>query len=107
MYSLNKSYLYQRHYNIDCSQTVYEYVVANMNKNKDLNGIYYVFANKGITYEINLLGSLIIEFIKQGSSINEITNELLTIYKVGPEKLKTDITNFIIHLQRIGIIVDV
>lgn len=105
MYLLNKSFMYQRHYDVDKSKSLYQYVIENMNK-KELDGIYYVIANKDHVYEINLIGGLIIEEIKAEKSIDEIVNKLINIYKVKFEELEKDIVNFIKYLQRIDIVQD-
>lgn len=37
MYLLNNSFIYQRHYNVDRSKTLYEYVKENINRQDDIS----------------------------------------------------------------------
>lgn len=105
MYSLNKCFMYQRHYDVEKSKSLYQYVIENIDK-KDFDNIYYVVANKDHVYEVNLIGGLIIEEVKNKSSIEEIVNKLLKIYKVTFEELEKDVENFIKYLQGVGIVIN-
>lgn len=84
-------------------KSLYQYVIENMNKIK-FDNIYYVIANKEHIYEINLIGGIIIEDIESGIAVKETVEKLNKIYNVKPEDLKRDVTNFIVYLQKIGIL---
>lgn len=68
--------------------------------------VYYVIANKFHQYEINLIGSLIIEEIKKGNDLDKITSHLLKIYNTSYDELNKDIIDFIHYLKEIEIIND-
>lgn len=104
MFSLSKNFIYQRHYDVDRDLSLFQYVVENMNKRK-FDKIYYLASDKNHFYEINLIGSLIIEEISNKKSVEEIADHLSLIYKVPLEVLNNDIITFIDYLQKIGIVV--
>lgn len=104
MFSLSKKFIYQRHYDVDRDLSLFQYVVENMNKRK-FDKIYYLASDKNHFYEINLIGSLIIEEISNKKSVEEIADHLSLIYKVPLEVLNNDIITFIDYLQKIGIVV--
>ncbi len=104
MFSLSKNFIYQRHYDVDRDLSLFQYVVENMNKRK-FDKIYYLVSDKDHFYEINLIGSLIIEEISNKESVEEIISHLSMIYKVPVEVLKNDVITFMDYLQRIGIVI--
>lgn len=107
MYLLNNSFIYQRHYNVDRSKTLYEYVSENINRQDEIfEDVYYVISNKSHQYEINLIGSLIIEEIKKDSDLDKITRRLLEICDTSYDELNKDIIDFIYYLKEIEIVKD-
>ncbi|MGL4849339.1 MAG: PqqD family peptide modification chaperone [Clostridium sp.] len=103
---LNKEYIYQRHYNVSKNIRLYDYVRKNINSIKDSEETYYIVANnKKELYEINLIGSIILEEIEYGNSVEEIVKKLKEIYKTITERdIENDVKEFINYLKQIKVV---
>ena len=96
--------MYQRHYDVPKTMSLYDYVSNNLDKKFD--DIYYIVANIEFTHNFNLTGSLIIEEIKYGRVVDEIAERLNKLYKVGYEQIKNDVIQFIDFLESIKIVIN-
>jgi len=60
----------------------------------------------GESYTVNPLGAAIINFLKEGKSVNDITNELKELYEIDRNTLEKDTEDFLGLLKNFSLVAD-
>ncbi len=79
----------------------------NINNNIAVSNSGFIFnPDTGESFTVNPLGALIINSLKEGKSMSDITKELQNKYEIDPNTLEKDTEDFLGLLKNFSLITD-